>query len=45
MLRGMVDIGSTVDIVGIYRILRALEVVGLYGVDEYWPWLSRRLFS
>ncbi|KAH6691794.1 hypothetical protein BKA61DRAFT_625196 [Leptodontidium sp. MPI-SDFR-AT-0119] len=45
MLRGMVDIGSTIDIVGIYRILRALEVIGLYGVEEYWPWLSRCLFS
>ncbi|KFY24515.1 hypothetical protein V491_02127 [Pseudogymnoascus sp. VKM F-3775] len=40
MLRGMVDIGSTLDIVGIYQILRALKVICSYGLEEYWPWLS-----
>ncbi|KAI9733510.1 MAG: hypothetical protein M1818_007258 [Claussenomyces sp. TS43310] len=45
ILRGMVDIGSTIDIVGMYRILRALDVIASYGANEYWPWLSGCLFS
>ncbi|KAF8846964.1 hypothetical protein BDZ45DRAFT_682171 [Acephala macrosclerotiorum] len=45
MLRGMLDIGSTTDIVGIYKLLRALETIVEYGTDEYWPWLSECLFS
>lgn len=43
MLRGMVDIGATDNVVGVYRILGALEVITAYGIEEYWPWLSKNL--
>jgi hypothetical protein len=35
MLRGIVDIGGTDSVVGVYRTLGALEVITAYGVEEY----------
>ncbi|KAH9209560.1 hypothetical protein DL95DRAFT_526791 [Leptodontidium sp. 2 PMI_412] len=45
VLRGLVDIGSTSTVIGVYQILKVLEAVTRYGVDRYWPWLSEALLE
>ncbi|PGH27845.1 hypothetical protein AJ80_00395 [Polytolypa hystricis UAMH7299] len=40
MLYGPQHLGSTIDMKGMYQILKALQEIVKYGRDEYWPWFT-----
>lgn len=44
VFRGMVEIGKTDTTLGVLGTVYALEVLAMYGTEEYWPWLKRCLF-
>ncbi|KAI9782832.1 MAG: hypothetical protein M1839_004583 [Geoglossum umbratile] len=44
-LYGPENIGSTLEIEGIFHILRVLGVIADYATDVYWPWLDKNILT
>lgn len=42
---GSADFGSTMDVLGIYRIIRRVRAIASYGVRQYWPWVQRDILQ
>ena len=45
MLRGPDTLGSTTSLVGIYSIMRAIQVIAEYGVKTYMPWFEQHILD
>jgi len=45
MLHGLDILGSIANILGIYGITKAVQLVAEYGVETYLPWYERRILD
>ena len=45
MLQGPDALGSTTDFVGIYRIMKAIQIIAEYGVEIYMPWFEQYILD
>jgi hypothetical protein len=45
MLQGPDTIGSTTNYVGIYSIMKAIQMIAKYGVEMYMPWFERHILD
>jgi hypothetical protein len=45
MLRGPDALGSTTDFVGIYSIMKAIQMIAEYGVETYMPWFEAHILD
>lgn len=45
MLLGPDFLGSTTDFVGIYRIMKAIQIIAEYGVETYMPWFEQHILD
>jgi hypothetical protein len=45
MLQGPDPIGSTREFVGIYGIMKAIQIIAKYGVEKYMPWFEQHILG
>lgn len=45
MLQGPDTLGSTTDFVGIYSIMKAIQVIAEYGIETYMPWFEQHILD
>jgi len=45
MLQGPDILGSTTDFVGIYSIMKAIQMIARYGVEVYMPWFEQHILD
>jgi hypothetical protein len=45
MLQGPDDLGSTRSFVGIYSIMKAIQIITKYGVEKYMPWFEQHILD
>jgi hypothetical protein len=45
MLQGPGLLGSTMSFVGIYSIMKAIQIIAKYGVEKYMPWFEQHILD